>query len=133
MLDGRTVIYQNEQLIVRKITRDDAPLLRDFFESMSKASRSFFDPHEYDEATVADYVRRSTEGLDASFLLLRQTEAVAYFFLWEVDTDVPVLGIGIADGYQNTGLGGRLVRLLIDEAKSLGKDGIDLTTCNVPQ
>jgi ribosomal protein S18 acetylase RimI-like enzyme len=41
---------------------------------------------------------------------------------------VPVLGIGIADAWQDCGLGQKLMSILIDDARQLDRNGISLTT-----
>lgn len=55
-------------------------------------------------------------------------EVVGYAFLWEFDRPFPLLGLGVADARQGRGLGGALLDLLIDEARTAACDGLELTT-----
>ena len=128
MIEGRTVAHLGEQHVVQRLSSANSGMLRRFADSLGEHSKRMFDPHTCDDETVATYVERNNSGADASFLLVFEDVAIAYFFLWEADQDVPVLGIGIADAYQNGGLGKKLMKLLIEEATHLGKSGIDLTT-----
>jgi len=60
--------------------------------------------------------------------LLRGDEVVGYFFLWEFQESIPLLGIGIADAFQGAGLGRQMMARLVQDAREAGKDGIELTT-----
>ena len=55
-------------------------------------------------------------------------EIVGYFFLWEFQDPIPLLGIGLSDAWQGEGLGRQLMKILIDEARQAGREGIELTT-----
>lgn len=116
------------RLEVRPLTTAEIPALLRFHAGLSAATRDVFLPHAYDEATVARYVERNRTGADRIYVLCRGAEVVGYFFLWEFDQPVPLLGIGLADPWQGQGLGEPLLRLLIAEARSAGRDGVELTT-----
>ena len=127
--DGQEISVQDRRCVVRRLARHHAARLIRFDESLSDESRRLFTPHAYDRATVDDYARRSEADTDVSFVLLSdEQEIVAYFFLWEANLEVPLLGIGVTDRFQNRGLGKRLMEILIDTARRMGKRGIDLTT-----
>lgn len=114
---------------IRRFDESCVEPLRRFAEGLSDQSTRLFSPHSYDDETIRQYVERNRAGLDVSYLAVDADGLVAaYFFLWEADLDVPLLGIGVTDRWQNIGLGSRLMRVLIDLAKHLGKSGIDLTT-----
>ncbi|PKF48939.1 GNAT family N-acetyltransferase [Enterovibrio nigricans] len=53
---------------------------------------------------------------------------VSYFFLWWYSSEFPVLGIGISQKYQGQGLGGKLIEILIENARSNNCRAIELTT-----
>jgi ribosomal protein S18 acetylase RimI-like enzyme len=127
--DGHEISNLGRRFIVRRLTREHAEGLIRFDKGLSDESRRLFTPHAYDPATVDDYVERSNADADVSYVLLSDDqEIVAYFFLWEADLEVPLLGIGIADRFQNLGLGTRLMEILIDTARRMERHGIDLTT-----
>lgn len=117
------------ELQVRSLKQDDVERLCTFNNRLSERSRRRFTPHAYDRSTIEAYVRRNERGEDAVFVAVdNDGKIVAYFFLWEMDQDVPVLGIGIADEYQGVGAGFQIMELLIDCARAADKAGIDLTT-----
>lgn len=117
-----------ERLTARRLADDDAPALRAFHEKLSGSSRSTFTPHAYDPETVATYIERSLSGEDLIYVLLSGNETVGYFFLWEFQSPIPLLGIGLADAFQGEGLGPQMMELLIDDARTAGREGIELTT-----
>lgn len=119
--DGRTVT-------VRKIGAADGPGLKAFFEALSPESWGFFPAHPYTEEVIARRIERALNGEDWVYLALAADTVIGYFFLWNIGEPVPLLGIGIADAWQNGGLGQRFMAILIDDARALGKDGIELTT-----
>ncbi|MFV1995305.1 MAG: N-acetyltransferase family protein, partial [Verrucomicrobiales bacterium] len=117
-----------ERLTARRLADDDAPALRAFHEKLSEASRSTFSPHACDAETIAPYIQRSLSGEDRIYVLLSGDETVGYFFLWEFQSPIPLLGIGLADAFQGEGLGPQMMELLIDDARAAGREGIELTT-----
>jgi len=121
-------LADGETLIVRRLQAGDGPRLQAFNAGLSAQSLEFFLPHAYDDATVARMIARAASGMDLTYLVLSGDEAVAYFFLWEAQEPVPILGIGITDRYQDRKLGRELMRILIEDARASGRDGIDLTT-----
>lgn len=116
------------ELKVRRLASGDGPALRGFNESLSETSRRLFLPHAYDDETIARYIERSQAGDDLIYLLWSADEVVGYFFLWEFNHPVPLLGIGLADAWQGRGLGRKMMDWLIEEARAAGKDAIELTT-----
>jgi ribosomal protein S18 acetylase RimI-like enzyme len=106
---------------------DIAPLQR-FDAGLSACTRGVFLPHAYDEPTLLRYVQRNLEGRDRAYVLRCRADVAGYFFLWEFDQPVPVLGIGLADVWQGQGLGEAMLRVLIGDARAAGRDAIELTT-----
>lgn len=102
--------------------------LRRFFTGLSVATRAVFLPHATDAATLARAVERDQLGLDRTYVFVTGGEVIGYFFLWEFDQPVPLLGLGLADAWQGQGLGGRMLARLIDDAREAGRLGIELTT-----
>lgn len=110
------------------LTDADILGIQRFDAGLSDRTRSVFLPHAYDAATLARYAARNRSGHDRAFVLCDQEDVVGYFFLWDFDQSVPVLGIGLADAWQGQGLGELILRLLINEARAAARDAIELTT-----
>jgi ribosomal protein S18 acetylase RimI-like enzyme len=116
------------RLEVRLLQATDIPALRRFNAELSPATRSLFLPHAYDAVTLARYVERNQAGLDRIYVLGLGSDVVGYFFLWEFDQPVPLLGLGLAEAWQGQGLGEPMLRRLIADARAAGRDGVELTT-----
>ena len=117
-----------EVLRVERLAARHAAALPGFHESLSRASRDTFTPHAYDPETVGVYIRRSENDDDRIYVAMTGEAIIGYFFLWEFQSPIPLLGIGMADAFQGQGLGDQMMRMLIADAKTAGKDGIELTT-----
>jgi ribosomal protein S18 acetylase RimI-like enzyme len=127
--ENRTlVLTDGRSVVVRTVELGDGPGIRRFFESLGEASRRLFCPHPYTDDVLARRIDRAVNGDDLVYVALAEGCVVAYFFLWRVRDLVPLLGIGIADSWQSCGLGQQLMSVLIEDARALGKDGIELTT-----
>lgn len=102
--------------------------LQRFFTGLSAATRAVFLPHATDAAALARAAERDRLGLDRAYVLTVGREVIGYFFLWEFDQPVPLLGLGLADAWQGHGLGGRMLERLVDDARAADRLGIELTT-----
>lgn len=116
------------RLVVRELSAQELPALVRFNAGLSAATRAVFWPHAYDAVTLEGYVERHRRGLDRIYVLAHGGEIVGYFFLWEFDHLVPLLGIGLTDAWQGQGLGEPVMRRLVEEARGAGRDGVELTT-----
>lgn len=117
-----------DELTVERLSGAHAEALPRFHEGLSQASRDTFTPHAYDPDTIAVYIRRSQADDDRIYVALKGDEIVGYFFLWEFQSSIPLLGIGIADAVQGEGLGRQMMERLNEDARAAGKEGIELTT-----
>ena len=115
-------------LPIRPLTSADFGALTDFHAALSPSTRSLFWPHAYDEPTLTRYALRHAQGRDRIHLLCTSAAVVGYFFLWEFDHPVPLLGLGLADAWQGQGLGAAMLQHLISEARAARRDGVELTT-----
>ena len=116
------------RLPIRPLTAAEVPALIRFNAGLSEATRLVFLPHAYDAATLARYVARHAEGRDQIFVLGAGNEVIGYFFLWDFDQPVPLLGLGLTDAWQGQGLGEAMLRHLITLARAAHRDGLELTT-----
>ena len=117
-----------EVLAVRRLGAGDLAALQRFFAGLSAATRAVFLPHATDAATLARCVERDQRGLDRSYVLATEAEVAGYFFLWEFDQPVPLLGLGLADAWQGRGLGKQMLARLIADARAAGRTAVELTT-----
>lgn len=115
-------------LAVRRLGAADVAALPRFFAGLSAATRAVFLPHAADAATVSRCVGRDQRGLDRAYVLAAEAEVVGYFFLWEFDQPVPLLGLGLADAWQGRGLGEQMLARLIADARTAGRTAVELTT-----
>jgi len=113
---------------IRLLASGDVDALQQFNAALSEQTRSRFLPHAYDSDTLARIIARAQSGIDRAYIALAGEVVVGYFFLWEIETPVPVLGLGLADAWQGRGLGRRFMEILIGDARIAGCSGIELTT-----
>jgi ribosomal protein S18 acetylase RimI-like enzyme len=121
-------LSDGREIIVRKPDMKDVAGLKAFFENLSLTSIKFFLPHPYTEAVLRRRIERSMNGDDLVYLAVQAGRVAGYFFLWNFREPVSLLGIGIADEFQNLHLGGQFMAVLIEDARAAGRDGIELTT-----
>jgi ribosomal protein S18 acetylase RimI-like enzyme len=119
--DGRTIF-------IRRPEYTDMPALKAFFEALGPESIRLFLPHPYTEPVLRRRIERSLDGDDLVYLAWFESRAAGYFFLWNYNQPVCLLGIGLADDFQNLKLGQKFMALLIEDARLAGRDGIELTT-----
>ncbi len=118
------------EFAVRPLRAGDAPALAAFYAALSPASRHFFEPYsDTSVAAMEEVVRRAESGEDLSLVALAPTDGViAHIFYRQVTEEVPHLGIGLLDAYQNRGLGATLLVHLIGLGRHvLRKKAIGLT------
>ena len=119
---------EDGDIAIRHLTKGDVDVLQQFNAALSDKTRSRFLPHAYDGETLARIIARAESGIDHAYVALAGKVVVGYFFLWEIGSFVPVLGIGLADAWQGRGLGRRFMDILIADARAEGCSGIELTT-----
>lgn len=126
--DQNLVARDGLVLEVRSLRSSDAPLLARFFAGLSPASRSTFRPHTYTAEGAEEVVRAAAGPSGIYFLALTPGgDPAGYGFLHRLDRAVPILGIAVADAWQDCGIGRRLVAFLVGVARRLGKEAVDLT------
>lgn len=127
---------------VRNLHEGDVEVLLAFGRQLGPVAKDLFCPYPWGddarlrasfESAIAHAVARDA----ASYLLEHDGRPIGHFFLWGAGgnshsrahgVEIPELGVALADAYQGRGLGGLAVRLLQAMARSLGADGIELTT-----
>lgn len=117
-------------LILRPLAAGDAPALSRFYQSLSGTTTHFFEPfRDKSIAAMQTVANRSANGEDIAFIVVEpQGGVIAHAWFGPVGAEAPHLGIGIADAWQERGLGKRLLALLIDAARTrAGRRAIGLT------
>ncbi|HOJ21841.1 MAG TPA: GNAT family N-acetyltransferase [Armatimonadota bacterium] len=128
----RRVSRNGRELFVRPLRLTDTDRILSFMVSLSPESRRLFRPHPFNRDDAERAVRDAQTGRSSRFVLVdpQEDEIVGYAYFSESgvgDTRVPMLGIAVADAYQNMGLGRLLMELLFEEARAQGKAGLQLT------
>ena len=126
--DQSLVLCDGRPARIRGLRADDVTLLARFFDALSAESRSHFRPHTFTPVGAAAVVAEAADPDGIYFLALTvDDEPIGYGFLRELQRPFPVLGIAVADSWQNEGIGRLLMRFLVQIGEQLGKEGINLT------
>jgi ribosomal protein S18 acetylase RimI-like enzyme len=120
---------EGERFRAHRLTPADGALLHEFFDALSERSRSTFRPHAPWDRATADAVAAGTASPgEVRFLALAAGERpAAYGFLTRLQSGRPVLGLAVADDYQQKGVGQALLRYVLAEARRLGVSVVRLT------
>ena len=114
---------------LRRLRPGDERALARFYNGLSEASRRTFRPlgwHTTEEACAA-IVAANQEGRKYDLVAVRNVaspdvgggDISAWGFVWDMDTEKPNFGLGVADACQGQGLGGALMdRVLADVRKA---------------
>ncbi len=125
----------NMLLFFRDLIYEDADRLGGFFESLSEDTRSKFGPHPLNREHASFICAAIGSDNTTRFIILNASEVIGYFILdfnyfeneaeryrksgIELDSRVdPVFAPCIADKYQNQGIAGEAMKILIDYAIS---------------
>jgi ribosomal protein S18 acetylase RimI-like enzyme len=144
-----TVGESQDGLIIRRLAPGDAVALAEFYNGLSERSRRTFRPLGWttNVETCAEIVRDNLargplagedqggpvpedepgDGGKYDLLALSGTQVVGWSFVWNLNSDEPVFGLGIADAYQGQGLGAALMDRVLGTAQSLGVRVLYLT------
>ncbi len=124
--DGRVVRF-------RTVRSSDTELFLGFFEGLSARSRDFM--HGWSARCNLDHAQSITRQADSpgyhGLVVVAPTPSgeriVGHSWIDGIGgPDMPMLGIGIIDEYHEVGLGTKLLRLMIDDARQLGLERVKL-------
>ncbi|MBM3217019.1 N-acetyltransferase [Candidatus Poribacteria bacterium] len=115
---------QRIDVTIRPKSPGDAQALGDMLESCSEQTYYYFHPYKL---TRAAGERVAADGSIYCLVAETPTSAIAGYVWIARDGKVPMLGICVADAYQDQGIGRRLMERIVAEARALGKRGIQLT------
>ncbi|MGQ9732469.1 MAG: GNAT family N-acetyltransferase [Candidatus Zipacnadales bacterium] len=107
---------------------EDASSLQAFYNGLSPSARCLFRPLGWNAlyADCATVCAEAVEGKRLDYVLRSGKSIVGWAFLLGWEADVPHLGIGVADNYRGKGLGKQLIQRLINDARTAGKQAIEL-------
>lgn len=106
---------------IRRLMTGDAESLAAFYNGLSMASRRTFRP--LGEKTAVDRCEEVVCGnqpeIDEKFDLVAVHENViiGWSFIWKLDSDEPVFGLGVADACHGQGIGSALMDRVMEEAR----------------
>jgi len=118
-------------IIIRQLDSDDAEGLVDFYNGLSGPSKRTFRPLgekttlEKCHAIIKENAPASANKYD--WVACDVDRIVGWSFLWNLRSDVPTFGLGIADDWQGRGLGRMLMDRALASARELGLSKILLT------
>lgn len=115
---------------IRRIASGDERRLMEFYNSLSDASKRLFKPlglsTDVDACSRVVRSNRPVRSETYDVVAMDGNCVAGWAFLWRIKTEEPHLGIAVADGYRGKGLGGRLMRVLMDEARRRRKRKVSL-------
>jgi len=115
---------------IRPLSKNDLEILYELFTAITDTDRYFFHPHSFDKETAKKLIEEVGNSNVLRVLMTipsgERELAIGYGFLWDLNTELPSLGIYIRNNYQNKKLGHILMEYLIETAKKLNKRGIAL-------
>jgi RimJ/RimL family protein N-acetyltransferase len=116
---------------IRPIEKADAPALMGFYNGLSPASKRNFHPMGT-TATLEQCVavcedNGSPESDRYDLVGVTEGQVVGWCFLWGLRSDKVSLGLGVADAWQQQGLGAAMMRVVMQHARALQISEIHLT------
>ena len=116
-----------ESIEIRELRKDDREKIINFFDNMTGETRVFFNRYDSNKKNALKLFDGGNEN-KVDFVAVNGNEIIGYLFLWDLDTSIPWLGIGIDEKWQGQKLGRRLMSKAVEYAKEQGKGGILLST-----
>jgi ribosomal protein S18 acetylase RimI-like enzyme len=121
-----------QSAVLRPVRAEDAGLFIDFFGSFSERNRYLFTPHAVDPESLREMVAGTIGNPQFARFILTVCQhgaetMVGYVYFWDWHTGVPWLGIGLREGFQEMGLGTRMMAHAVEHARAHTKGGILLS------
>ena len=120
-----------DELAIRRIRPDEALALQQFYNALSHETRRLFRPLGW-QATLEQcrqWVAENAADPDTRYdlVVVDGQRIVGWCFIMRLDGERPTYGIGVDDAYHGLGLGRRLTRRVLDEARRRGFRQVELT------
>jgi ribosomal protein S18 acetylase RimI-like enzyme len=122
---------------IRQLAPGDAGRLAEFYNGLSQRSRTTFRPLGWSTsvAACADIVGaqaiagpdQSAPGSKYDLVAWRDDRIAGWSFVWNLHSEEPFFGLGVADAYQGQGLGSALMDRVLAAVQGLGIRHLELT------
>ena len=118
---------------IRKLGGTDAESLVAFYTSLSQAVTFMFQPFaEVNEAVMSDHLAKADTGKHLSFGIVADDGTImGHGFILHIDSDKPVLGIGLHQSIHGRGWGHKLMGGVLREADDGKRPLVTLTVLKV--
>lgn len=113
---------------IRRLRAEEASALARFYNGLSEGSRRTFRPlgWETDVDACEKIVQGNQAGAKYDLVAVLgsgcggQSEIVGWGFVWDLGSEEPNLGLGIADAYHGQGMGGALIDRVLGDVREMG-------------
>lgn len=115
---------------IRPLSTLDLPALLGFYTNLPESVTRTFQPFGpvVTEDTLKDHLDGADNGKHISLGLFAEDGSVCgHSFIWDVGSETPVFGIGLAECAQGKGLGREIMTRVLSEADTLGIKMVALT------
>jgi RimJ/RimL family protein N-acetyltransferase len=114
-----------ENLLIRKINKNDAVELFNMMNDTDKKIKNFFHPHEFDEGTIKNICESEN---DHYYVMIKNKKIIGYSFLRLFGYEIPSFGIFIKKEFTRKGYGTYLTKWTIEKARNIGYQKVILKT-----
>ncbi len=114
-------------IVLRPMEAGDVGIVNEFFDAMGGESRALYNRTDYQRKWALKYCNEQ-DPTRRYWVAELDGKMAGFVFLFDWNTTIPMLGIGVRDDLKGVHLGGRLMDYAIEAVKSAGKGGIRLTT-----
>jgi GNAT superfamily N-acetyltransferase len=118
-------------IVLRRISMGDEARLAEFYNGLSTESKRTFRPlgEKTTPERCSEIMSDNAPGTGTKYDLFAvdNGEVVGWAFLWNIESDGPTFGLGVADAYQGKGLGRNLMDEILRWADERGINKISLT------
>lgn len=121
------------ELVFREMRMEDRERIQAFYDALGETSTAFFNVNHGNERRTMDFFT-SPRPAHEYYLALAGETVAGHLFLWDTDTAVPWLGVGVRDDFQGKGVGSFLLRETFSLLQRRGYGGVLLRTAvrNLP-
>ena len=120
-----------DEVVIRQIRLGDENALVEFYNGLSESSIRTFRPLGYKTTlnVCEDIVQDNSPEIDKKFdlVVLHETRIVGWSFLWNMPSNEPTFGLGVADDFQGKGWGSKLIDSVMKSARERGLKKVLLT------
>ena len=120
-----------DEVIIQRIKSSDDNSLVEFYNGLSESSIRTFRPLGYKTTlnVCEDIIKDNSPGIDKKFDLvaLYETRIIGWSFLWNLESNEPTFGLGVADDFQGKALGSKLIDSVMKTARERSLKKVLLT------